>query len=242
MDKAGHLFNGYWITTAGIGLYRWTGMKDRNAIWMGGIVGNTILSGVELLDGFSAKWGASWSDMAANIGGSALAMAQEFAWQEQRIQLKFSAHPINYAPDVSERANELYGNTFAETILKDYNALTIWASVTPADYMKEDTWFPKWLNISLGYGADGLYGGFENRWCDDPLVLPEDCPMNDLHDRTDILRMRQYYLSLDVNWSRIKTNSSLMKVLLNLLNLVKVPAPALMMDSNGDLRFYPVYF
>lgn len=241
MDKAGHFFNGYWLSYGGIKLYRWTGMRDEHAVWMGGVVGTVLLTGIELLDGYSTKWGASLSDMAANIGGSTLAMGQEFAWQQQRIQIKISAHPITYDPDVAERADALFGHTLAETILKDYNALTIWASVTPADFMSNNTWFPKWLNVSLGYGADGLFGGYKNCWCEDPLISFEDCPDAERQVRYTP-RLRQYYLSLDINWARIHSHSPLIRTLFDALNLVKVPAPALMLDSEGKVQFYPVYF
>ena len=49
------------------------------------------------MDGFSDHWGFSWGDYAANVLGTSLLIGQELAWNEQRIQLKYSTHYETYA-------------------------------------------------------------------------------------------------------------------------------------------------
>ncbi len=237
MDKAGHVFNGYFFSYWVGKMYRWTGMPQRKAALVGGSVGFLMLSSVEWLDGYSTQWGASAYDLLFNGLGSGLAIGQELAWQEQRIQLKISAFPQSIPAGLEERTRSLYGTTIAELVLKDYNALTVWASTNVASFLPKDHWWPKWLNVAVGYGADGLYGAEENRWCSSG-----DCPPNAFIDRSDIPRLRQYYLSLDVDLSRIPSRKPWVKTLLGMVNLIKIPAPALMLDSDGQVRFYPIYF
>jgi len=93
---------------------------------------------------------------------------------------------------------------------------------------------PAWLNISIGYGADGMFGGYENigRNKTDGTIT---------FNRTDIKRYRQWYLSPDVDLTKIKTNSKLLRAVFSALNLVKFPAPALEF-SNGKLMLKPLAF
>ena len=69
---------------------------------------------------------------------------------------------------------------------------------------------------------------------------------SDLEDEisgaTDVERYRQYYLSLDIDLSRIKTNSGFLKGLFYVLNSIKVPAPTLEINSKGDTEFHLLYF
>jgi Predicted periplasmic lipoprotein (DUF2279) len=242
MDKAGHVFNGYFLSNWCIGLYKWAGLNNTQASWLGGVSGNLLLTTIEILDGFSSKWGASPGDLLANTIGSGLAISQSLIWQEQRIQMKISVWPKSYPTDLKERAGNLYGNTVAETVLKDYNALTVWVSVNPYSFMKKESRFPKWLNISAGYSAEGLYGGFENKWCSEPGVSPENCNGAEIIDRTDIRRYRQFLLSVDVDFTKIKTRSPFLKTLFGVLNIIKIPAPAIEFNELGQVKFHPVYF
>ncbi len=242
MDKTGHVFNGYFMSHWITHMYQWSGVPNRKAAIIGGTASFIMMSSIEILDGYSLKWGASASDLLTNALGSGLAMSQELLWQEQRISLKISAWPQPYETALLPRTQQLFGNTVAELVLKDYNALTVWLSANPASFIQRDTWWPQWLNIAAGYGADGLFGGFENKWCTDGLSGIADCPPDRLVDRSDIPRIRQYYLSLDVDLSRIHSRKPWVRTLLGMANLVKIPAPALMVDGQGRVRFYPVFF
>ena len=88
MDKSGHLFTTYFESKWAAEVYGWTGIKRKNAALLGAGTGMLFQSTLEILDGLSAEWGFSWSDMAANTAGATLFTAQELAWNEQRISLK----------------------------------------------------------------------------------------------------------------------------------------------------------
>lgn len=242
VDKAGHAFNSYYISRWSVGMYRWTGMNDRAAIVTGGMMGAFLMSSIEMLDGFSSKWGFSGWDMLANVGGSALVIAQELAWKEQRIMLKISALPQNYPDDLQYRTDYLFGESPVELVLKDYNAITVWASANVYSFMRKDRRFPPWLNIAFGYGASGMLGGFENKWCSAPQSTPYcDCADVNKEDYSHVKRYPQFYLSLDVDFTRVKTKKPAVKILLHLLNLIKVPSPTLEFNRNGVV-FHPLFF
>jgi hypothetical protein len=72
------------------------GSRQEKAAWLGGATGFLMQSTIEILDGFSEKWGASSGDIAANGIGAALCISQQLLWNEQRILVKFSAHGVSY--------------------------------------------------------------------------------------------------------------------------------------------------
>jgi hypothetical protein len=250
MDKMGHFITTYTECRLVYNGARWTGMRRRPALWTGVAVGAFLQATVEVMDGFSAKWGFSWADMGFNTAGLTLFAAQELAWQEQRIVAKISYTRPNYPNEfaytlggpppmtVAQRARELYGVSFAESFLKDYNALSIWASVNLHAFVsprRPDTRLPKWLNIAVGYGAENLYGGFKNEWTDaagNLNFLPED----------EYPRYRQFFISPDIDFTRIPTRSRVLKTVFSALNFIKIPAPALEINTRGKVKGYWFYW
>lgn len=235
LDKVGHAWSAYFGAQLSTGLFRWSGIPQRKAALYGAGMGIAYESVIEILDGFSKEWGFSIGDMAANTSGSLLFALQEYAWEEQRIQFKFSFHHVNYKdPELLTKANQLYGTFILERYLKDYNGQTYWLSVSPASFAKGSK-FPAWLNLSLGYGAQGLFGGYNNFWTDENTSV--------FHDRRDIKRVRQFFFAPDIDLSKIVIRGKTPKVL-RLLNGLKLkfPAPALEWNTSGKWVFHPLYF
>lgn len=221
MDKMGHVFTSYQMGKQGAQLLNWSGVSKKNQLIYGSTLGFTFLTTVEVLDGFSEEWGFSWGDILANASGTGLYVGQELLWNEQRIALKFSFHQTKYA---SLRPDKL-GEDFLEQILKDYNGQTYWLSANLHSFFKEKN-IPKWLNIAVGYGADGMLTGVED--IDNQLL-------------TNINRQRQFYLSLDVNLSNIETKSKLLGSVFNVINIIKVPFPTLEFNRKGCV-FHLFYY
>jgi Predicted periplasmic lipoprotein (DUF2279) len=90
MDKAGHVWTTYQLARVSGDVWKWSGVAEKKAIWLGGVSGLAFQSIIEILDGFSEKWGFSMYDMAANIAGSGLYVSQALTWKQQRFQVKFS--------------------------------------------------------------------------------------------------------------------------------------------------------
>lgn len=224
VDKAGHVYGAYTAGKISMELWRWAGLPRKQRIWIGGLSGAAFMTVIEVLDGFSSAWGFSAGDMAANLCGSGLLITQELAWNEQKVQLKFSFHKTGYDDVVlNKRANDLFGNRGWERMLKDYNAQTYWASVNLKSFFKKSN-LPAWLNVAVGYGADGMFGGSENIARTDGIVY---------FDRSDIPRRRQWYLSPDIDLTRIKTKNKLLKATFFLLNAIKIPAPSIGISNKG---------
>lgn len=227
MDKVGHMVTSYYYGLLGIEIMDWTGIEHKKAVIIGGLAGTVFQTTLEILDGYSAQWGASWGDLTANTAGTALVISQGLLWDEQRIQLKFSYSPTNY-PEI--RPGNL-GKVWYESILKDYNGQTYWASVNIRSFLSEKSRFPSWLNMAVGYGADGLLDAGSSNWRDQNGVIQTPFP-----------RYRQFYLSPDIDLTRIKTKSKLLRKTLRVLNIVKIPAPALEVTSQGKMHLHLLHF
>ena len=92
MDKIGHAWAAYNAGKVSAGMWKWAGLTNKKAAAIGVLSSTAFLTGIEFLDAHSAKWGWSWSDIAANIVGAGLYLGQEALWNDQRIQFKFSFH------------------------------------------------------------------------------------------------------------------------------------------------------
>ena len=235
VDKVGHGWTAYQTSRITTAAWQWAGFrgeKKNKAVILGSVTGFTYLTVIEFLDAHSANWGWSWPDIAANFLGTSLFAGQEFLWDEQRVQFKFSSHKENYAEELNARADNLYGRSFPERLLKDYNAQTYWLSFNLHSFLPKSK-LPSWLNVSVGYGAQGLLGGYEN--------IAYDKDGNVTFDRRDIPRYRQWYIAPDVDLTKIKTKNSFVRTTLALLNCLKFPAPAVEFSNNG-VKFKAIAF
>jgi hypothetical protein len=221
MDKFGHVFSSYQLGRIGATALKWSGSSKKDQLLYGGTLGFVFLAAVEVMDGFSKEWGFSWGDIAANGIGTGLFIGQELLWDEQRIAVKFSFHQTNNA----NLSPDKLGNSFNEQVLKDYNGQTYWLSANIHSFLKTEK-IPKWLNLAVGYGANGMFSGSKD--IDNQLL-------------TNSSRYRQYYLSFDVNLEKIKTNSHILKTILSILNTIKVPFPTLEFSKNR-LVFHLLYY
>lgn len=223
MDKLGHVFSAYQLGRIGANTLRWSGVRKNDQLLYGGTLGFSFLAAVELMDGFSSEWGFSWTDILANGVGTGLYIGQELLWEEQRISMKYSFHQTQFA---SQNPDKL-GDGFLEEMLKDYNGQTYWLSANIHSFLNEESRFPKWLNLAFGYGAEGMLSA-ENDIVNNFSVIPD--------------RSRQFYLSLDVDLTRIRTNSRVLKTLFDVFNVIKVPFPTLELDSRNGLKLHYIYF
>jgi len=227
VDKMGHAYTAYQQSRAVAQLLSWCGVPTKQRIIWGSLTGFLMQTPIEIFDGMSPDYGASWGDIAANATGSGLCALNEALWpgQPHRITMKWSFFPTDYPKDHPN----LLGNNILQQSLKDYNGQTYWLSVSPDAWLTRDTRFerifPNWLALAVGYGGDGMIGGY-GRDPDDVIAAREH---------------RQFYLGLDVDLTRIPAKSKFLRTFFFLLNAVRLPLPAIRFDHNG-LRFFPVYF
>ena len=222
MDKAGHGYAAYHLSRLGAEAMAWSGSSKKTQLVAGTASALGFLTAIEIMDGHSKRWGFSWGDMAANVAGAGLFAGQELLWQEQRIIPKFSFHTTPYA---SERPEAL-GASVPEQVFKDYNGQTYWLSANLQSFGIAKS--PSWLNLAFGYGAEGMITANDDLI--NTVFLPEKS------------RFRQYYLSLDADLTKIKTDSATLRTLFSIFNTIKIPAPALEINEKGIVKFHPAFF
>jgi hypothetical protein len=244
IDKVGHFYSSYAETLVSTGLFQWAGVKPTKAALLGIGIGFGVQLTIEILDGYSAKWGFSLTDITSNTLGTAMVVTQIALWQQQRLQFKFSAHRAIYPNGIiTNRVNELYGKSLPERILKDYNGQTYWLSVNVPSFFKGQKVMPPWFNIAVGYGAQNMFGGEQN-----PAYLTAsgaigsgiatDFYLNPVQYKP----YRQFYLSPDIDFTKIKTKSLYVKTFLQVLNMIKLPMPAVEYGTNGRFNAHWLYY
>jgi hypothetical protein len=225
IDKLGHAITSYIVTRSLTNLFNWTGVNPETSMWLSVGGSQLFMSTVEIMDGHSENWGFSVSDIVANMSGAALYVGQQYLWNEQRVTMKVGFRKSMYA---KYRPNIL-GENLPQQIIKDYNALSFWLSVNPRSFMSENSNFPHWLSVSLGYGANGMIGGHEN---------PE---LFDLEGKPiKFERYRQWFLAPDVDLWRIPQNNREFNTLFEGLHFVKIPTPSLEFNRIQKVRFNPL--
>jgi hypothetical protein len=227
MDKIGHTTTSYWIGRIGYESLRWSGVKRKNAIWLGGTWGLIYLTSVEIFDGFSEEWGASVPDLAANAFGTGVFIGQQLLMDNQPFIFKYSFHPTEYA----QYNPDQLGENFIQQMFKDYNGQTYWLSGNIASFLPPTSKFPKWLDVSFGYGAEGMLAAKSN-----PSEINGE-PLPKYYERYS-----QYYLSLDVDLTKIKTNNETVRLLLNLVGYLKFPFPAVEFNRIDKVRWHWLYY
>jgi len=216
IDKAGHFYSAFQLSSIGSRMLLWSGANKKKSDITGSIASFAIMSSIEIFDGYSSSYGASFSDLAANALGSAFYLGQQTIWTEVRIYPKYSFHQTGFA---SQRPNVL-GNGLQEEFLKDYNGQTYWLSVDADKFFK----FPKWINLAVGYGTNGMIYATSSA-----------------NRSAGFNSYRQYYISIDFDLTAIKSKSKFINSLIFFANMIKLPAPALEFSNKG-VKAHALYF
>jgi hypothetical protein len=231
MDKLGHAWTTYQISRASASSWKWAGISEKKARLLGAASGMAFQSIIEILDGFTEKWGFSGHDMLANAAGASLFLFQSHKDASTAVTLKLSYLPVNYTPEWRSRASDLFGASSVGRILKDYNGQTYWISLNLKKTTKSEV-FPDWLNLALGYGASTMLGGRSNSWQESSgqtVYAP-------------LIRERKLLLSIDIDLTRIRTRKKWLKTTFSMLNCLKIPAPAIEYGTSGRWRLTPLHY
>lgn len=222
MDKVGHATTVYNISAGQYNAMRWCGVNRNSATLIGGLTGLAYLTIVEISDGFSSEWGFSKGDMVANIIGSSIFMGQQYAWGEQKIQMRYSYHKTIYS---TINTKEL-GRNFWQNLLKDYNGQTYWLSFNVSSFLNHNSNFPKWFNADVGYGAEGMIGARNNPKEINVITIPE------------FTRQRRLLFGLDGAFTKKNTVPYP-----TFLNVFRIPSPVLEYTlKKKQLKGYIFYF
>lgn len=217
VDKAGHCFGGYitsYVLSEGL-LASGVGY-DASAIW-GSALALAYQTYVEAEDGFAKNWGFSPSDWYFDAIGAGFFLAQHYNPFLQNITPKWQFVPSEW----TGKPVILRPRTFID----DYNSSTFWWSVDVYNILGENekNYWPKWLNVAIGYGGDAI----------DANPDPDGPP--------DQLSIRRYILGLDFNLVRLLPDGGwFWNWARQSLNYIKLPAPAVEFTEKGT-KFYLLY-
>lgn len=225
VDKFQHSFTSYTISYFGYKYLEYSGVSRTKALLLGGYLGFVMQTPKEIIDGHFKGAGFSWGDVAGNFAGSTLLVGQELLFREQLFKYKFSFWRSYYA----KQANGMLGRSFLQSYSLDYNGHTYWLSINANKLLLKNK-LPDWLNLAVGYSANGMYGSYENITSYGGVEIPET------------QRYRQFLFSLDIDWPKIRTRSKFLKLLLNGMVVIKMPFPAVEFNSKGQLKGYLLYF
>lgn len=225
VDKFGHMFGSYAYSYIGYNSMFRMGVTKRNALLYGSTLGFLLQLPIEIMDGIHEGYGFSWGDVAANTLGTGIVLGQELLFDDQVMKCKFSYRESVF----TNNSNGYFGETALEKFFNDYNGHTYWFSL-PVNRFAFKSQLPDWLCISTGYSANGMYGEFSNVTSFNGAPIP------------NTERYRQYLLSLDIDWSKIETDSKVLQVLLKGLTFVKLPFPTFEYNSKGQLKGHWLYF
>jgi uncharacterized protein YfiM (DUF2279 family) len=226
MDKAGHATTAYNIAAVQSDIMHWGGIKPGTSALIGTLTSLGFMTMIEILDGHSEKWGFSKGDMLANIAGCILFEGQQLAWGQQRVSLKYSYHQTLFAGYYPQEL----GSNLPQRMLKDYNGQTYWLSVNIASFLPGSSSFPRWLNLSAGYGAEGMIGAVKNPKEINGRPIPE------------FKRYRQFYFSFDTDLYRINNVSSFTTTIFKLNRTFKMIAPALEWNEEEGGKWHLLYY
>ncbi len=206
MDKVGHAFSAYSLSSIANSSWKWAGVSQKHAAYLSAGSAWTYLLAVECMDGFSSEWGFSMADLTANTLGAGLFLAQQNTFHEQRFQLKYGYKSSQYA---ALRPTVL-GATFPEKLLKDYNAQSYWLCFSPGSFGHVN--FPSWLQLAFGYSIDGRLKGDASSY---------------IIQNTHYYSHPEYAISFDIDWKKLPIKNQRLKQFTRLFTFIKIPFPAL---------------
>ena len=220
IDKIGHAITAYKESYTGYYGLRKAGVSKKKALIYGGPLGAFLQAPIEVFDGLYSGWGFSWGDMIANTSGSLLLVGQELLYGDQILKLKMSYQRSAMA--------ELYPSYLGENQLQsffyDYNGHTYWLSAN-LNRIVPNKKIPNWVNIAVGYSGENMFDEFKNggRYA-------------------EYERHRQYYLSLDIDWTKIKTKNKILRAVLDAMMVVKLPFPSIEFSPQNRWKGKGLYF
>jgi hypothetical protein len=150
-DKFGHFMGGYFTAYCAREAFIFSGFSWKQSILLGSILGLVTQSYIEFKDGYAENTGFSPSDFVADFAGVTYFYLQHYIPILQNFSPKWQYEPpamIGVPPAAR-----------TQTFLDNYNSTTAWVSIQVRNLFwgEKKSFWPKWLNIGVGYGINGYY-------------------------------------------------------------------------------------
>ena len=216
VDKVGHIWSAQAYAQAMYHMFRWANMDQTASMyWSSGLAFFFQLE-MEITDGLFEKWGFSWWDIAANTIGAVWPNLQRVYPALRPVMLKMSYHP-------SAAVNKGW---VEHDYLRDYDGFTYWLAVSVEDLLPAAAkpWWPDWLGVAVGYGAN-------------QTMLGEKI----YNSRNGVGQGEQeWYIALDYDLRKLPGDTAFLRWLKESLNIFHLPAPAIRLTPSAV--YYGLYF
>ena len=150
-DKFGHFLGGYYTAYFAREAFVFSGFSWEQSILLGSVLGLVTQTYIEFKDGYAENTGFSPSDFVADFAGVTYFYLQHKIPFLQNFTPKWQYTPpamIGVPPKAR-----------TQTFLDNYNSTTAWISIHVRNLFwgEKKSFWPKWLNIGVGYGINGYY-------------------------------------------------------------------------------------
>lgn len=198
-DKMGHAMYSYVCADVVKLAYSEAGLDRHTAAWLG--FGSSMIAQtmVEIGDGFhghEAYYGFSPGDEVGDLLGASLSLLKEYVPYLNRFDYKIGVWP-----------SDAYSQGAFRGPLDDDESQFFWLSMDIHKDMPD--WYPKWLNIAVGYGVENLTSS---------AFLPY---------RQGLTPKSLVYIGVDLNLRNLPIEGKAWKIIAEILSHYRIPFPAL---------------
>ena len=145
-DKLGHAYSFYVSTRILAKSFQWAGHSQPQAIQLAGITSATLSVGVEILDGFTEKYGFSPEDVIMNLAGIGTGIILEkYPQWDNLFDLRLKYWPSADARRLNEH------DPFTDYSGQTYLLITKASGILP---LRQSQWL-RYLELAVGYGTRG---------------------------------------------------------------------------------------
>jgi hypothetical protein len=213
IDKVGHFYTSYMYSNLLYELLKWGDFEENTCLWVSTSLPFVWALSIEIGDGFS-KYEFSSRDLLANTLGIGYAFAQRKVPYLQHFKFKFSYFPGQYFREQNYKGWSLTA---------DYDGHIYWMSTDVHGILPEKVkgFWPKYLNLSVGYGVKNFSESF--------YYMGQGYEIQ-----------REFFIGLDYNLGAIGVKSKTSKTLLNMVDYYHFPAPGVKKTGEGDWQFKPL--
>ena len=145
-DKLGHAYSFYVSTRIMTKSFQWAGHSQPQAIQLAGLTSATLSVGVEILDGFTEKYGFSPEDVIMNLAGIGTGVIlDKYPQWDNLFDLRLKYWPS----DDARRLNEY--DPFTDYSGQTYLLITKASGILS---LRQSQWL-RYLELAVGYGTRG---------------------------------------------------------------------------------------
>lgn len=216
VDKLGHVWSAQAYAQAMYHMFRWANMGETASMYWSSGLSFLFQLEMEITDGLFEKWGFSWWDAGANAVGAVWPNLQRVYPALQPVMLKMSYHP----------SAAVKKGWIEHDYLRDYDGFTYWLALSVEDVLPETAkpFWPDWLGIAVGYGANNTMLGDRIYNSKNGVGQGE----------------QEWYIALDYDLRKLPGDSPFLRWLKESFNIFHLPAPAIRLTPSAV--YYGLYF